>query len=227
MRTVDPILHAALMEGKGKPKILAYVGYADGTVKYSVKPIAYKLTGTTLEIEMPKVSDIGGDQVSIWLERGVTIGGVDYTITTSRFYIASQEYRDDQTQLVIGNLFPKKKYTSPGDGTYEASIELFCIAYGKTAAFRNYAEPWLAYQYLPDGKQIIMNDANHFLNQLIQKYLVHACDNGGEEVLFYSADVMGAADETIPVKDAFHVSTTNLRTRQFMWKDESQSLHLD
>ncbi len=226
MRTVDAALTAALAAGSGKPIAVAYIGYTDGIEIYHANAVNYKLSGLSLQVEIASTIDFGRDQQCVWLKRGLSIAGTDYTVTTGRFFIDTQEYIDGQHQRITGSLFPKQKYTAAGDDTYENVINAFCTAYGKTAVYKA-ADAWRDYQFLPDGKQIIMNDANHFLNLLAQKYLIHACDHGDEEVLFYCADVMGAADVTVTVKDDIAITDTSLRSRQFLWKDEAGSVHSD
>lgn len=227
MRAVDPILTAALAAGTGKPYMIAHVGYFDGSLKYNATPSRYRLTGQFLEVEIPVVTDYGRDQETIWLERGLTINGTNYSVVSGRFAIANQEYQDDKSQVIRASILPKKRYTAAGYDTYKNVIDAFCTAFGKTAVYRNPAEAWLNYIFLPYGKQVIMNDANLFFNLLIQKRLIHACDNGSEQILFYSADVMGAPDATVQVKDEFNINTTKLRSRQYIWRDENQTVHTD
>lgn len=227
MRTLNAELLQALQAGTGKPIATVYIGYMVGNALYSKPAIRYKLTGTTLEAEIALTADLGGDQTAVWIKRGLQVAGTDYTITTGRFYIASQVYQEDGHQIITGTLFPKKKYTAAGDVSYKTAIDAFCTAYNKTAVYRDPAAAWLNYQFLPDGKAITMNDASHFLNLLAQKFLIYCCDNGNEEVLFYSADLLGAVDETIAVKDDFSITLTTLRKRQFIWRDEVGAIHLD
>lgn len=196
-RSVDATLTAALAAGTGTPYIKAYIGYTDGSVLSTNDIISYKLTADELEIKY--TADIAGDQESIWIERGLTIAGTTYSVTSGRFYIASQRYLPNGRQIAKGRLFPKQYYAAAGNDTYENVITAFCTAYGKTAVFRDPAAAWLDYKFFPAGKSIILNDANAFTNLLRQKYLIFYCDNGDEEVLFYSCEgsLSGAADITI------------------------------
>lgn len=227
MRSIDATLLAALQTGTGKPYATVSVGYMVGNAIYSKPAIRYKLTGTTIEAEIAYTADIGGDQTALWLTRGLTIAATDYPVTTGRFYISSQTYQEDGHQIITGSLFPKQKYTADGAKSYTEVIHDFCTAYGKDDAYIDDTQAWLDYQFLPDGKTIVMNDANHFLNLLAQKYLIFCCDAGDNDVRFYSADVAPAASATITVKDKFDVVVTNLRTRQYLWKDEAGTVHTD
>src|SRR5512142_461682 len=101
-RTVDATLTNALAAGTGIPYLRGYIGYADGTVLHADFVTRYKLTGSTLEFEMPYSADDAGDQESIWLERGVTIAGTKYSVTTGRFRIHSQHYLPNGHQVATG-----------------------------------------------------------------------------------------------------------------------------
>jgi hypothetical protein len=228
MRTVDATLTAAHAAGQGTPFIKAYVGYTTGSVKTSHTVVhKYILTGTKLEFWVPTFANYGTDQECIWLERGLTINGTTYTVTTGRFYIWNEEYLPDGSSHFVGGLFPHQYYSAAGDDTYENVINAFCTAWGKTAVYLDDTEAWLGYQFLPAGQVVIMNSAMRFLNMLKQKRLITVCDNGSEEVLIYSADILQAHQATYVVKDEFAVFTSQQRRRQYIWKDENQTLRQD
>jgi hypothetical protein len=226
MRTVDATLTAALAAGTGTPFLWAGIGYSGGQPLHVVPVLSYVLTGQTLEMELPYNGDSVGDQTHIWLSRGVSLAGTDYYITTSRFRIASQRYLPNGHQVAKGILFPKQYYAVNGNVSYEMICNNLCTAYGKTAAYRS-AYAWRDYIFFPVGKSLILNDPNYIANLLAQKYLIFYCDNGGEEVLFYSCDgSLGVnPDLTITAVDDFYIERTSLRNRLFMWRDEAGTLH--
>src|SRR4030042_4572930 len=116
MRTIDATLLAALQAGDPKPYIKAYLGYEDGSVKGSYTKVPfYRLTGTSLEFIITTKASLGSDQETIWLERGVTIAGTNYTVTTGRFFITEEEYLDNQFARYKGTLFPPRYYSAAGD----------------------------------------------------------------------------------------------------------------
>jgi len=226
MRTVDATLLAALQAGSPTPYLKAYVGYSNGTVKTSHTDVwAYRLTGSTLEFWIPSIVNFASDQECIWLERGLILAGTTYTITTSRFWIWEEEYLPNRVARYKGGLVPNKYYTDAGDDTYENVIDAFFANYGKTTTYKNPAEAWLGYQFLPAGQNIITNRAPTFLNLAHQKRLISACDNGGQDVRIYSADVIGASQATVTLTDEFSLWTTKLRRRQYMWRDEVGTIH--
>ena len=226
MRTVDATLTAALQAGTGTPYLKANIGYSGGGALHTLNALSYVLTGQTLEFEVAYNGDSVGDQTHIWLERGLTIAGTNYTVTTSRFRIASQRYLPNGHQIAKGILFPKQYYSAAGNVSYQTVLDALCTAYGKTAVYRS-AYAWKAYKFFPAGKAISLNDPNYMANLLAQKYLIFYCDNGGEQVLFYSCDgsLGGAADATITAVDDFYIERTTLRNRFFMWKDEAGTVH--
>jgi hypothetical protein len=227
-RAINATLTAALANGTGTPFLKAYLGYGDSPdVIWSGALIAYKLTGDTLQIEIKYQGSFAGDQTAIWIERGVTIAGTAYTLTSGKFWIHSQDYLRNGSQLIIGKLFPRKYYSAAGDVSYKTVIDAFCTAFGKTAVYRDAGAAWLNYQFLPDGKFIITNDANSMAALLAQKWLIFYCDNGGSEVLFYSCDgSLVATDLTISANTVdFHMETTKTHTRYLLWRDEAGTLH--
>ncbi len=226
MRSINPTLTNALVRGVGTPYIKGYIGYANGFVTHSDTVTRYKLTGTALEFELPYTGDLVSDQECIWLERGLTVAGTTYTVTTGRFRIQSQHYLPNGHQIATGSLFPRQYYSAPGDDTYQNVITAFCAAFGKTAVFRNPADAWLGYQFFPAGKSIVLNDANRFANLLAQKYLIFLCDNGNEEVLVYScAGSLDSPDLSFsPVNDFFRDRSTRT-ARCLIWRDENEAVH--
>ncbi len=227
MRSIDSTLTSALQAGTGIPYLRGTIGYTNGTVVHDDVVYRYKLTGSTLEFEMPYTGDVGGDQTCIWLQRGLTIAGVHHTLTTGRFRILSPHYTPDGRQVAQGALFPRQYYSAAGDDTYRNVISAFCTAFGKTAVFRDPAAAWLDYQFLPAGKSIILNDANKFANLLAQKYLIFFCDNGDEEVLFYScAGSLNIAPDLVlsPVND-FTRDRSQRTSRCLIWRDENEAVH--
>jgi hypothetical protein len=224
-RSVDATLHAALQAGQGKIIATGYIGYSDGSVKYNAPVSAFKLTGTTLEFTMPYIGDFGSNQTHMWLKRGLTIAGVDYTITTGRFAIHNQQYLPNKTQVVTGGLFPNSYYQADGYQTYDTVINAFCTAFGKTAVYREPGEAWHGYKFLGVGKNVLLNNAMLMLNVLQQKRLIQMCDLGAEQVLVFCTDVYGSTNLSITLKDAFKIDHSSLRNRQFVWKDEVDTYH--
>jgi hypothetical protein len=130
--------------------------------------------------------------------------------------------------IAKAELFPTEYYSADGYDTYENVITAFCAAFGKTAVFRDPGAAWLGYRFYPWGKNITLNNANNFLNLLRQKYLIFACDNGGEEVLFYSCGpAFGAEDKTYTPTNDLSRTYTYRNARYYMWRDENQTVHFD
>jgi hypothetical protein len=43
------------------------------------------------------------------------------------------------------------------------------------------------YQFFPDGKQLLLNDANSIFNRLRQKFLIFAADGDDNEMYYFLA----------------------------------------
>ena len=171
MFTVNATLTAALAAGTGKPFIKAYVGYSNGTVKNShTNCWGYRLTGQTLEFWIPSIANLASDQERIWLERGLTIAGTDYTVTTGRFWIWEEEYLPNRVTRFKGGLVPRQYYSDALTvDDYETVIDAFFTAFGKTTTYKDAAEAWLAYQFMPNPTTLTMTDAPYMLDLLAQK----------------------------------------------------------
>jgi hypothetical protein len=229
MRTVDATLTAALAAGTGTPYLKAYVGYANGTVKTSHLDMwAYRLTGTTLEFWVPSIANLAGDQEQIWLERGVTINGVNHTLTTGRFWIWEEEYLPNRVTRFKGGIVAQAYYSDAVTmDSYQTVIDAFFTAAGKTTTYKDPAEAWLAYQFMPNPSTISISNAERMLPLLAQKRLLVCCDNGAENVRIACLDVIGASVADVTVVDDFALSTTKQRARQFLWRDELGVYHQD
>jgi len=176
------------------------------------------------------------------LKRGVVEpDGTLLTISTSKFFLGRQEYGKFQAGFkdvkVRASLFPEDRITLAGDETWEEVLTAFCSAYGKTAVFDVPAAAHWGYQFLPDGKQVILNNAMQFLNLIRQKYFVFAADLGDEEVLFYHGMANRDADYQYTLRhstksDATDIVTGNIFFLEaqpldqctYMARDEAMSL---
>jgi len=156
------------------------------------QPIKYKLTGMNLSITVygivPQSTSIMS--VEVELERGVTISGVNYGVTTSKFTVVDGFTKHfDSTSVIseiICSLIPPIYVDFLADTTYEAVITAYCTAIGKTATFKNSTIDFWQQQFYITGQRYISEDARDFLSVLNSK-LVYCCDNGNDDILFYYA----------------------------------------
>ena len=70
-----------------------------------------------------------------------------------------------------------------------------------------------------------LNDASTFFNILKQKYFIFATDNGNDEILFYTAFTHVASPQYDIPGYHFSIDYTISTRRQFIWRDETGSLH--
>lgn len=230
MRTLPAELTAALDSGN----YTAYhrIELGDGVHwLLSIEPISYTLEPLSMRARFELSYSLGdafgeNDIPYVRLVRGVLIDDVSYDIISSVFYLTSAVW--DGTQSIEASIVPPQKYAASGDGTYEDVIEAFCENYGLTAVFANPSAAWWDYQFLPDGKQIILNDANRFFNLLRQKYLIFACDDGGGQIKFFHiSSLFPAVLGTISAEDVLTISKSDIfyRRRQYLWRDEAGTIH--
>lgn len=230
MRTINATLQAALDAGTFKPYIKAIVRRGAVTNTYDV--MKYRLTATSLEIKTIGLVTVTtqASPTTIELKRGATVNGVDYTISTSKFIVTSgknQKAKDGQsyTAEIQAELIHPIYMTFLADGSYENAIDSFCTALGKTYTLKNPSATFWTDQFLPAGRNFTTNNAQSFLTLLRQKRLIFACDNGGEDILFYSAvDNAHTADYELVPTGFYYLETGILPSRRYMARDESASL---
>jgi photosystem II stability/assembly factor-like uncharacterized protein len=225
-RTLDPALESALDTQSGDAYFLCTItNSVTSAVTFSGQATGYKLKPLelTITVETDSYIDVSADDRLV-LSRGLILSGVTYAVDTSSFYIIDS-YWTGSFQTFNCHLVPVKYYTASGYDTYENVISAFCTNFGKTAVFKDPAAAWLAYKFFPSGRSIAVNNAHKFFNLLRQKYFIFACDNGNDEILFYTAyDVNTTADDEA---DASHweIDREDSVQRRFIWRDENGTVH--
>ena len=91
--------------------------------------------------------------------------------------------------------------------------------------FLDGAAAWLSWQYYPTGRMLTLNNAQTFFQQLKQKYFIFACDNGSDQILFYTAFTHAAAPQYQVTGYRFAVDYNVDQRRQYIWRDENETLH--
>jgi len=227
MRTLNATLLASMDTGNYDPYFLATIqdNYT-GNVILSTAPVGYELSDLelTLTVQMPAFLDVPFYRTSVVLTRGVTIAGLHYTLDSSKFTIINSTW-DGNFQTFKCHLVPRVHYSAAGDLTYNQVITAFCATFGKTAVFLTPGAAWLSYQFLPTGKMIILNNAQTFFQQLKQKYFIFACDNGNDEILFYTAFTHVTASQYSVTGYRFALDKNVDQRRQYIWRDENETLH--
>lgn len=121
-----------------------------------------------------------------YIERGVTISGVNYTIKSAslRFddYSISKQIITAKFSLFSAN---EKPATVSGDTTYASVLTNLNPndLYLGTVEFKTTpenADHW-DYNFFPSGKQVILKSYSSLLPLLHQKYLIHAVDNSDDD----------------------------------------------
>lgn len=225
-RTLDPILEAALDSGAYEAVFEADI-YSGVDLNFSFPITGFKLTGIDLEVTGYREGGFSGDETEIILKRGVKIDGVNYTLNTSKYFIRYMS-SDRRTELNIkATLLPEKTVTLNGNDTYENVINAFCQAIGRDYELKDPSAAYWQYIFLPTGKQVILNDAMRFLPLLKQKYLIKAHDAGNGVIRFYKLENNSTAEITLSVENTAikFINDQALTYRQFLWKDENQTVH--
>jgi hypothetical protein len=91
--------------------------------------------------------------------------------------------------------------------------------------FLDGATAWLSWQYYPTGRMLTLNNAQTFFQQLKQKYFIFACDNGNDQILFYTGFTHVSAPQYQVTGYRFDVDYNVDQRRQYIWRDENETMH--
>ena len=227
-RTLSATLTTALDSGNYTFYSLLTVKEVGFAVIRTAQPVSFKLSGIEMDVKYSALDHDVYDgfsypeDLSFMLTRGVTIAGVNYTIDSSYYFGVSSEW-DGVFETIHASMLPNTKYSVAGDGTYKAVLDAICVANGKTAVYKNPTAAWLSYQFLPTGKTLDMNRASNLLNLIKQKYLIYACDNGSDQILFCSV-----ASDSTALNHTLNIEKLKLNLgnpRRFLSRDEASVLH--
>jgi hypothetical protein len=230
MRTINATLKAALASGSFDFYVRLSI-YYDGAYSTYKEVLGYKLTGTELEVTCIGLIPASNtpDQVQLVLTRGIHLDGSDYYLQTGKFTPVKGQvrYADNIgfiTSTIQASLVPPKKMTLDGDVTYAEIIDAFCDEIGKTAVLYRDTDDYWGYQFLPDGRDLITNNAQSFLTLLRQKYFIFARDNGDEEIFFYHA--LAAPSTMANISPAIYEAGIGYyKKRRFLSRDEGNTVH--
>lgn len=233
-RTLDATLDSALTSESFEAYFLITVREVGFSILETATPTKFKLSGINLTATWPRLSGTIYDgferpsDLEFKITRGVTIAGVNYTIDSS-YYFGTSQIWDGIYQTVNACMLPDLKYTAAGDVTYETLLDDLCGNYGKTAIYKSPGEDWQSYQFLGTGKILNLNRSNNIINMLKQKYLIFACDNGNDEILFTAlgTDPQPATNHTLNIGLFKEFSGDVATRRRFLYRDENNTVHYD
>ena len=232
-RTLDATLEAALDAGNySKHIIRGWLGL-ENSRSLEVQVISYRLTSTNLEMKFHTPTLISGGQGQDYeectLERGLQIGETEYTVFTTNYQIMKCS-RKEKIYTVNCEIGTNNKYTANGDDTYENVINAWftgITTVGYAPTYQNPSANWLDYQFLADGKQIILNQNTRLIHTLAQKYMIFIADYQDNELLVFSVhDTFARSiDHTITVS---HVDLwiKNPQFKQYRWIDENGTYNI-
>lgn len=209
MRTVDQTALNALANSTGT-LILRVLTWADLTA-YNAAPTVpertwlcdgFDIFSTSAKASLISDNDYTVSDFTVFIiERGVELLGVEYPIQSGIYFVS--KFSETPGRIHIeGSSYPNLKITIAGDDTYENVITAFCTAIGKTAVFKDSTEAWLGYQFLPAGKQVILNKAERFENLIKQKYTIQCYERSPKVLVFYVTSTAQSAWKDITYADS-------------------------
>lgn len=227
-RALNATLEAALdAQNFSKPIIRAYLSFEDGT-PLEVTILSYTLRRNSLKAKIYTTTFYDGQQEvynELRIERGLEIAGVEYTVTTMRYVISTRTQKEQiwTIEAEIGD--PFLAFVADGDVTYNTIITEWAAVLtgaGFGVTYMDNAADWLDYQFLPDGKQVVLNRANTFQNMLAQKYFIFVTNDHDDDLYIFSTgdSFARSTDWTIEITD-IDVWNTDLIIKNCRWVDEN------
>ena len=198
---------------------------------YTFQPTLFTLNDTELEVSFYDTDANYSKYYFVQMERGARINGIEYTVKSSKFY--GTEWTIDYRGLVKvkANIFEPVRITyANGDDTYKNVISAICNAASVTATFRNPTAAHWNYQFLPTGKQVLLQRPELFLNLLRQKYFIFGHDVGNQTIEFAAADPfsLNPTDANVITwkGNGIYNFTRKANGRYLTWRDELETTHV-
>jgi enamine deaminase RidA (YjgF/YER057c/UK114 family) len=228
-RSLDPDLLAAMNSGNFIPYFNVQLMDVDRTsVQFeTTEVVEFALNGLTAKVVFhdPGYFD---DYYMFRIQRGVQVDGVPNIITSSNYW-PTYDRHENYIRTIEGHVFPNQYYTTPGDVTYSSIIATVCAQFGFDVIHEDPAADWLSYQFLPNDRTLVLNNAKWFFTLLRQKYLVFATDYDDDTLYFFQAKSTGP---TFPgdyaLLQANHVAITGhgaFKEKTLFSRDENNSYH--
>jgi hypothetical protein len=225
-RILDASLTAAFASGVFTPWFRLQLMDSDrvSLVSETTDVISYELDGLKAEVSF---HDPSYDQswYTFRLQRGLLIAGTPVYVSSSTFW-PDHDRHEKRIRTVRGHIFPHNYFSTPGDVTYHEIIDTVCANFGVGVQFADPAAAWLDYQFLPDGRTLVLNDACYFFTYLRQKYLIFATDGDDNNILFYQAvAAMPAAHTHIQAKHLAAPGNGAFKEKRLLSRDEVSTVH--
>lgn len=236
-RTLDPILQAGLENNAGSPIIRVHIARNDAGTFTSNEVLYYKLSNLKVEIKLaPFEFSMAAGFSYVQIERGLLIDGVEYTVFSSWYIVRTIGITSYET-TIEAHLFSINNISTPGDvatNTVLAAIitQTDVAHHTNTISWLANAEWWKTIQFLPTGRQLILDKADHIISLMRQKYLIVMFDIGENKVLPIGA----SHDSEYPETEEDHFLTYSkcaafeynipwTGTKYYVWRDETGSIH--
>jgi hypothetical protein len=228
-RALDPDLLAAMNSGKFVPYFNVQLMDVDRTsVQFqTTEVVGFDLNGLTAKIVFhdPEYFD---DYYMFRIQRGILVDGVPNFVTSSCYW-PSYDRHENFIRTIEGHVFPNQFYTTPGDVTYSSIIATVCTHFGFDVVHEDPAADWLSYQFLPNTRDLVLNNAKWFFTLLRQKYLVFATDYDDDILYFFQAKSTGPTfPDDYTLLQANHKSITGhgaFKEKTLFSRDENNDYH--
>ena len=227
MRTIDPILAAAMLEGRGEPIARARLYDYDGSGFFYIQSAdlaSYKMLGLSCEIVL-----------SIWygnvwtIERGVRVAGVEYVEESQYFFRREQrfdtlsgEYHIKGDALPTGeNVSTSRSADVPAADFVSDVLSDFALSLSVSSS-----EVWHTWQMFPTGT-VLEVTPQVLRNLLDRRYLASIYPRKGGELLVLSPSIYfyGSATAFALTDEVLELGYSQSRQPSLAWLDEFDVQH--
>ena len=227
MRTIDSILAAAMLEGRGEPIAWARLYDYDGSGFFYIQSAdlaSYKMLGLSCEIVL-----------SIWygnvwtIERGVRVAGVEYVEESQYFFRREQrfdtltgEYHIKGDALPTGeNVSASRSADVPAADFVSDVLSDFALSLSVSSS-----EVWHTWQMFPTGTVLAITP-QVLRNLLDRRYLASIYPRKGGELLVLSPSIYfyGSATAFALTDEVLELGYSQSRQPSLAWLDEFDAQH--
>lgn len=233
MRTINATLQAGLDSGAGSPFFTVYLW--TGVAYVTAQPTSYEIFNLTARVSFTYDASLLNTQW-FYISRGLRIAGVDYPVTSSKYY-RTKTTSDLRKYITIeAHIFDNLLVSTPGDTAANAVLDAAMIQTLKAAVYIQYqntiiyptAAPWWkTIQFYADGRTFTTK-AQSIESILKQKYLVQLCEVENNQILALSSSQFEEtrlfnfdADQLLSLERIIQYN----KARRFIWRDEAYTIH--
>ncbi|MFC2065253.1 hypothetical protein ACFLXB_09190 [Chloroflexota bacterium] len=231
MIAIDSILRNNLEAGTGIPIFIMGLHYWNGSAWSEIE--TYEVIQATLmrlkfDVYVPgnvleEVDQIVNSNWAIDIERGLTVAGEDYTVTTNYYYIVDITYSEQLNQThILAELLPSMSINnvSMAQPLRDIFDDGFDQINSASIDWDEYRDIW--YDWVPpedEGEEISLQDARQMINLCHTRLFSYIFPRNNKKIYIY-----GVASNHNNNMDGYMYPFDHAQVTQFLWPDKPINL---